>query len=331
MSADKIKVLYVAGWHRSGSTVFEQILGQLEGFFTVGELVHLWDQSSDSLCGCGRTLGNCDTWRRIFVEAFGLTPERFDFATSQSYRRGCARLRHLYLLANPVLRRVLSPWLDPYSKMLERLYRAVSAVTGARVIVDSSKHPTHAYLLELSGSVVPYIVHLVRDPRGCAYSYQINKPHPDPRVGRMGVMRPMRSSLRWIAFNAAARGLRSRFPGRYTLVRYEDFISSPGDAVRRVLDLVGESVPPLPFLSQESVSLQPSHGVAGNASRFKTGVVRLKLDERWKSGMKQGHKMMVTALTSFWLLKYRYSFGLNSNAHAEVGASRLRKATGQSE
>ena len=39
MSGERVKVLYIAGSGRSGSTILDRILGQLDGFFSVGELL----------------------------------------------------------------------------------------------------------------------------------------------------------------------------------------------------------------------------------------------------------------------------------------------------
>ena len=56
MTADvesKSKVLYIAGWGRSGTTILGNILGQVEGMFSVGEIRFLWDAETfrDRRCG----------------------------------------------------------------------------------------------------------------------------------------------------------------------------------------------------------------------------------------------------------------------------------------
>jgi hypothetical protein len=300
------KLLYIAAWSRSGSTILDQILGQLEGFFTVGELAHVWDRGAALLCGCGRMIKDCNTWERIFTEAFGRTNGSFDFDSVKGQRLWATRLRYFSLLANPVARQLFRKSLEPRLKRMEKLYRAVANVTGAKMIVDSSKRPNQACLLEMCGLGEPYIVHLVRDPRGCAYSYQIPKLHPDPFIGRMRTLHPGVNSLQWLGINAAVQSTWGRSRGRYLLVRYEDFISAPRDTIVRILNLVGEPVPRLPFLSENSVVLEPRHGVAGNPSRFKTGTVDLKLDERWKSGLTQRDKLLVKTITSPLLRKYGY-------------------------
>lgn len=40
----EVKVLYIAGWGRSGSTILDNVLGQVEGFFSGGELSYLWER-----------------------------------------------------------------------------------------------------------------------------------------------------------------------------------------------------------------------------------------------------------------------------------------------
>ena len=42
MKSDKIKILYITGWGRSGSTILSMLLGQLDGFFLTGEMYQLW-------------------------------------------------------------------------------------------------------------------------------------------------------------------------------------------------------------------------------------------------------------------------------------------------
>lgn len=328
MSTDNPKLLYIAGWSRSGSTILDLILGQVQGFFTVGELTSVWDPGSDALCGCGKRIRDCETWRSIFNEAFGVTPESFDFAGTRNLGPNCARLRNLWMLANPLGRRLLGPSLRPRLEITNKLYRAVGRVSGARVIVDSSKRPGQGYMLELAGLGTPYIVHLVRDSRGCVNSYQIPKPHPDPRIRQMQTARPSVSSLKWIGANASSTALWANSPGHYLRVRYEDFMGAPKETINRILEFVGEPASDLPFISSGAVTLEPRHGVLGNPSRYTTGAVQLKLDEKWKSRMKQRDKLLVTLLTSPWLQKYGYSLKWNQTSHSQSGVCKPQRLAG---
>lgn len=309
MACKKIQVLYIAGCDRSGSTVLDQILGQIPGWFTVGELADFWDRGPRQLCGCGRVLKDCDFWRRVFIEAFQETPDRFDFAAVSALRDRCARSRHLFILTNSLMRRFARPSLDAYVDLTRKLYQAVSAIAGANVVVDSSKLPTHAYLLNLTGAAELFVVHLVRDPRGCAYSWLKSKRHPNPAVGDFPNWSPTKTSLNWIYTNGAIRKLWGASEGRYLVLRYEDFIAQPEDSVRRIMQFIWQPETRLPFLSPDTVSMAPTHGVSGNTVRFDRGPVQLTLDDKWRTAMRPMHKLLVTTLTGVTLPTFGYSFG----------------------
>ncbi|MBA3432215.1 MAG: hypothetical protein H0U16_12145, partial [Actinobacteria bacterium] len=50
-----LKVLFIMGWTRSGSTILDNLLGEVEGFFSTGELHYLWRRGllEGRLCSCG--------------------------------------------------------------------------------------------------------------------------------------------------------------------------------------------------------------------------------------------------------------------------------------
>jgi hypothetical protein len=62
-----IRILYIAGAGRSGSTLLANILGQVEGFFTAGELISIWERGliQDRFCGCGVPFHDCEVWTGI--------------------------------------------------------------------------------------------------------------------------------------------------------------------------------------------------------------------------------------------------------------------------
>ncbi len=85
MSGSPVKVLFVGGFGRSGSTILDNVLGQVEGFFSAGEVSYLWDRcfEQDRLCSCKNAFSQCPLWSRIVARAF---PDRETLDTARWYR-----------------------------------------------------------------------------------------------------------------------------------------------------------------------------------------------------------------------------------------------------
>ena len=302
----KIKVLYIAGFGRSGSTILDNLLGQVDGFFSAGELCYMWDQdlAENGLCGCGHPLKECEVWGKVLADD-GVAG--IDAREMARLERGGVRTRHLPLALLPRGRKVLASRLAGYAANLGEVYRAIQRTTGARVIVDSSKNPLYGRVLGTIPSIDLYVVHLVRDPRAAAYSWSRKKLQPDRgELGYMDQHAPAKSSLLWTLWNAASGAFWRRVPGRYLALRYEDFVADPSEALTRALKLVGEGGADLPFVSGSAVELGVSHTVAGNPNRFTTGKIELRLDDEWKGRMRLRDRALVTLLTLPLLKRYGY-------------------------
>ena len=182
-----VRVLYVAGWGRSGSTLLDRLLGQVPGVFSAGELRDIWQRGvmENRLCGCGAAFHDCEVWRKVGEVAFGGWSE-LDVDDAQALR---LRLDRPWSPPR-VLGSRLTPELDEdverYVGYLQRLYGAIAQVTDARLIVDSSKIPTYAMLLRRVPGMDLRALHLVRDPRGVVHSWQKTVVRGGAAAGRAG-------------------------------------------------------------------------------------------------------------------------------------------------
>src|SRR5947209_4769350 len=68
----EVRVTYIAGAGRSGSTLLAMMLGTLPGWVSVGELRHLWARGveENQLCGCGEPFLSCPFWNAVGQVAF---------------------------------------------------------------------------------------------------------------------------------------------------------------------------------------------------------------------------------------------------------------------
>jgi Sulfotransferase family len=307
LSGERVKVLYVVGLGRSGSTILSNSLGQIAGYFSAGELNFIWRHNvlMNRLCGCGRAFRECPVWTRVMEEAFG-GMDGVDPREMMRLQSSGTRTRHIPLMLTTRGDRVLKERLEKLLINYGRLYEAIGSVTGSRVIVDSSKEPAHGYAMSLVPGVDFRVVHLIRDPRAAAYSWLKKKPQPDSEeIEHMARFSPTKSSALWDAWNASAEALWRRTPQEYLRLRYEDFVVDPREGLERILELVGVTAE-LPLAGEREVKLGVSHTVSGNPNRFETGAVELRPDREWKNNMGLRDKALVTALTIPLLRRYGY-------------------------
>ncbi len=304
-STQPVKLLYIAGSGRSGSTLLGGMLGQVNGFFYGGELMNIGPRSigENRLCGCGVPIGECPVWTAVLKRSFGGVDAAYQ---ALGAKRVYDPLRKLPTAWGPIRRRFIDS-LGPFRQDLGRLHRGIAEETGCRVIVDSSHVPLYGAVLESLPEVELYVVHLVRDARAVAYSWLRPKTQPDPT-------RPFEMKQDWTSLTAAMwsvsnwkaeRFFRHR-AGRYVLVRYEDLVANPRGEIQRILHLIGEPLSGLRFHGPTTVELAATHCVFGNPDRFKLGEVGLRLDDEWRRKLKSTDWATVTAWTWPGLWRYGY-------------------------
>lgn len=292
-----VAVLYVTGWCRSGSTVLGNVLAEIPGVFHVGELRYLWQNGvlgtgSNRRCGCGDELVVCPLWGKVLetVRPAGHTLAQHA-AEVVGWQRTC-RTRH----TRHTLRR---PPRNGWPGTLAATYRAIAAETGARIIVDSSKYASDAALGTHLDGIRSTSVHLVRDPRAVAHSWL----RPKEYTGRRGAAG---STWYWLGFNRAAEAVTRARPQAAMLLRYEDLVRAPREALARVLALIGRDATENPVGADGRVELGGNHTVTGNPNRFQRGRITLAEDRRWHTGLSRPRRALTTLLALPQLGRYGY-------------------------
>ena len=299
----RVKVLYIVGVGRSGSTILHNILGQIDQFFAVGEIRFLWDQGilEGRPCGCGEKIETCETWSKVLADAFGELHHE-EIQRMADYNRR-VRDRFSPFLFLPGHRQLIQSTLQPYITNIEKLYQSIQRQTGCRVIVDSSKSLFYAYILSLIPSIDLHIVHLVRDVRGVEYSLLKRKATGHERLQRHN---PVKGALTWVLLNGAIELLGKRISRQHTMLRYEDFVSAPKAKLYELLTAIDAQDVPSPITDDNSVYLHPTHTVVGNGNRFRTGEIHLEADNLWQQHLSNKDKLLVSSMTLPLLFKYNY-------------------------
>jgi hypothetical protein len=311
MRNENVTVVYVAGMPRSGSTLLDLMLGQFVGHCDVGELFYLWQSGVERnfRCACGEHFADCPFWAEVGERAYGGWSTMDATAVRALQRRVDTTSRVPAILGArfvPGFRRDL----DRYTDLLTRLYHAVAEVSGARVVVDSTKRPSLAYILRRAPGIDLRLVHVLRDPRGVAYSWSqlVELPEGTSAKGRMNQRSARLTARRWVTVNAMIGFLARLGTPRVTL-RYEDLVRDPRAELGRVARLtadVTEVTDPLEFLRGHSFEQAGSHAVAGGRIRMRSGPIALSLDEKWRREYAPARRRMVAAMT--WPLRRLYGY-----------------------
>jgi len=304
-------LVYIGGLGRSGTTLLDRLLGQVDGFCSAGEVVHLWRRGLqlDERCGCGQAFSRCPFWTDVGNEAFGGWAQ-VDAAGMLALQARVDRTRFVPAMLAPGVKPGFSAELASYAGQLGRLYAAIQVVSGKEAVIDSSKHASTAYLLRSVPGIDLKLVHLVRDSHAVAFSWTkvVERPEVVSAVDYMPLYGPARVGARWISQNLLLQALvRLGVPSIF--VRYEELVTDPKAELRRILALVkgAAPLPAMDFVGNATVELSPGHLVAGNPMRFHQGPTPLRVDEEWRARMRLGPRVAVSALT--WPLLAGYGYG----------------------
>jgi len=302
MRSSKIKVVFIASSARSGTTLLDLLLGQTSGFFSLGEMFYIWERGfiENRLCGCGKPFRDCEFWQKVIEEAFGGF-EKVDARSVLELQRSVVRIRLTPQLAYPRLRtREFSLRLEQYADILRVLYRAIAKVSGADVLIDSSKFAPYGFVLSQLPELEIYPIHLVRDSRAVVYSLQRKKRMSDVYWKEEFI--PVASTLKAIQLWLIHNGLAQIFIRRHSYgltVPYELFAARPGpvvtEIVRRICDVDSVSLPF--FLNDFEVELGVNHTVAGNPIRLNSGRIKIRPDVEWLEKIPIFKKALIGALT----------------------------------
>ncbi|MEW9857033.1 sulfotransferase [Novosphingobium sp. M1R2S20] len=299
-----IKVIYIAGYGRSGTTLLDIALSQAADVMGAGEMStlarHVWDNRE--FCACGKAVPDCEVWSSIverWLQSQG-TPAMAAHRRRQPWREALLGPGRLLDRLRPHARAA-------YGHETLQLFREVTHVTGRPIVVDSSKLPGRGLALAAIPGIELYVVHMVRDGRGVVWS--LRKPYKrDVEKGLQRDLNPkplFYAALRWMSVNLAAEKLCGYVgPHRSLRIRYEDFVAAPEETVAAILSLV-RGAPVGSRVLPESGALEPWHQMAGSRHRMQR-TIRVREDGNWKQVMPADQQRWVTRLCGRLLRRYGY-------------------------
>jgi hypothetical protein len=305
------RILFIGGLGRSGSTLIEKLLNELPATFAVGETIHLWERGiqQGERCGCGEAFERCPHWSQVGDSAFGGW-DRVDLTRIIGLRWSVDRSRRLPRLLLARRRSLNADERDYLDHLRSVLLAGATAAGSPAVLLESSKHLSTAALLSLDPALDVRVLHLIRDPRGVAYSWTKEVARPEARTGEiMPIYRPSRTALRWVTDNLGFR-LLARLGVPTLRLRYEDVLADPRGHLERLTEFAGipTTDTDLDFLDGNRATLRtPMHSIAGNPLRFGGSELTLRVDDAWKTKLDRRSRAVVTAICLPVLRPFGYS------------------------
>ena len=304
-----VKVLFVGGTGRTGSTILDKVLGSSPSWFSGGELAFIWDKGmvQGGLCSCGKAVNDCEIWRASIDLAFkgkGIDPQKM------VAQRKTFWSIHLPMLAFKRLTARKLDNLGDFPANVEKLYEAVAQVTHCQVIVDSSKESHYSFILRERTNLDISFLHLVRDPRAVGYSWSKKKSElgfqNKTLMERRGVLKT--TIYYWVS-NLAAIWIWRNESERYKILRYEDFADDPQLVIESISDFVHEPIDLERFSDGNKFKIKPPHLAWGNPNRFSNEDLQVSSDMDWSN--RQGNlRSLILAVLNWPVARiFGYSLG----------------------
>jgi hypothetical protein len=302
---------YIVAASYSGSTLLAMLLGAHADGCTVGEMRAPDVGNPDEyFCSCGAKIKQCSFWNRVSAGMASRGIPGFDIthADLSIHDTDNAYIRRLLdpLPRGPLLEAArdlalnLSPqWKTHLRRIQSRnaaLVEVLQEVTGANIVVDSSKIAVHLKYLLRCPALKIKVIHLIRDGRAVTTS-MIG--HGLKRDTRARTIEAAASS--WRGNNETAERLLTRLPSSQWLqVRYEDLCREPAPMLEKLCDFLG--------MDRERVVLDfrsRQQHVLGNDMRLKS-TSEIRVDERWRKQLSQEDLDVFEAAAGDLNRKYGY-------------------------
>jgi len=320
------QLAYILAASHSGSTLLSMLLASHPQVATVGEMkLSSMGNITRYRCSCGEFIRKCRFWSRV-KEGMARRGYDFDIADAgMDYR--AVDSRYAQWLLGPLHRgmlleslrdgalRISPTWRRQLPKIHQRnaaLASTVGEITGAKVIVDSSKRALRLKYLLRNPELEVKVVRLIRDGRGAALTYMdtarfADAEDPSLRAGGTGGGRKhikltmAQAAYQWKASNEDAENvLRGLDKSRWIEVRYEELCEDTESTLRRLFQLLGVDPAKRPgnFRAVE-------HHVVGNGMRLDS-TSDIRLDERWRKQLGEHDLTIFNNVAGQMNRRYRY-------------------------
>lgn len=275
MTESKIKLIYIAGEIRSGTTVLDLLISDSRDVISVGELLNLEDfidkkdigKSCNWICSCGKQVENCTFWSNIID-------------------------RHIAIRNNRITTKARKIYSDEQNMQIAEncwnIAKKIAENEKKKIILDSSKTDLQLKFLEKTKNGNKLIViYLIRDSRAVSYS----KSNWDIKFNRRKKPAFTRHMIRWLITNISIIKLLSKKNKTESIVlSYEIFAKHPSRTLKMIFEKFNINSADKDL---NIISLAGKHTIAGTPNKSRLKNKPITLDTRWKKIINSKNKPMI--------------------------------------
>lgn len=265
-----MRIIYIMGPGRGGSTLLERVLNSAPGVFALGEFHTFWRMNhKDLVCSCGSSVPRCPFWNEVIATA------RVGHKELNALRHGedtIVRTKYLVKTRFSLPRIAADPAVRSFIEQQRVLFEAISKVSGCNTLVDSSKSAPRAWIMGTMPEVS--ILHLYRNATDTIVSWRL----PKWDKGLNAPMRKMsiqKAAFEWWRIEDFGRRLGRCHP--VCRINYEDFVASPAEVLNNISDeSVRDLAVQIAWLDRQTLRPSPCyHSLNGNPDRYDTGPITI--------------------------------------------------------
>ena len=232
-----IKIVWIASAGRSGSTILERTIGEINGISAVGEYgVPIFNLYSDKTkCSCGKRFNSCLIWSKIIQELNLSKFEKKKYVLKNFFSK---RKEFLHILLTP--KSNMSVEFKWYLSIEKRRLFLMQKYFKSKILIDSTVNPFfYGYYLSLIDGVDLSIIHLKRDLIKYVKSKVKNKYFPNSNKVWSTKEHWLLVIFSWIRKNFIIwffyRVLRK---DKYLKIRFNNFCDNPNKVLNEICNFI---------------------------------------------------------------------------------------------
>jgi len=252
------RIIYIAGYGRSGSTLLDMALSSCDQIESVGagSTLSLWIRKND-ICSCGERFNHCAFWGQILKNLL--------LSNDKSLKWKINFFSYFESILLPVIWPGLILISNEYRLVWQSIFKSMRRESGARWIVDSSKTTFDSIfrpvlLRGLVGSQIE-ILHLQRSTKAVVNSAMKGPGSPE-RVTRIVFpqkLHILKVLLHLVSTDFLTRMLYGWLP-EYRVIKYEELSVN---AIDKIVGKITKS-----RVHETHTPYQAKHNLGGNRLRF---------------------------------------------------------------